>query len=438
MSYRNLFYRVLAAVVVLMTSAPLVAEVEIVPFELPPRCSGERPADAQINRVMLHFCSDFIAHPDDPFNMESIQRIFSRAGVSAHYFIQRDGTVYQAVDENRKAHHAGGGVLAFDKSSSGTLNNTSIGIEMLGVGSESDMVPLFVRKPAYDKFAADHPDFIGYTDAQYTALNALLKGIETRHPAIKHNRWHIVTHEEYAGRARRTDPGELFDFARIGLAKYPPLQRERNYRGLDLNKLDIFHRLTRLENIAAQLVDIKPTDKTIVMLGDSITEGFPAKEIAGYKVINQGISSDSIDHPTMPIGLMRRLDLVKLARPEHIYCAIGINDICSESVTTDGLEARYIELYDALKEQFPNTKIHVSPVFPVATDKYTKRIPAINEANRRIAKLATERGFDVLDLTPDLTDENGHLKAEFTRDGVHLLKPAYEVWVRRVTENLTK
>ena len=421
----------------LASGTAFAAGTSVKPLPMPENCYGERTPDAKINRVVLHFCSDFIKAPDDPFNIKSIQDIFTSAGVSAHYVIARDGTVYQMVDEKKKAYHAGGGVLPFDKSTSGVLNNTSIGIEMTAVGSESDMVPLFVKKEAYDAFKAKHPDFIGFTDAQYTALNKLLKEIEARHPEIQHDRRHIVTHEEYAGRERRTDPGELFDFARVGLNKYAPLQREREYRGVDMNSANIFWRNMRFEQIWAQLVDIKPGDRTIVMLGDSITEGFPAENIGPYKVINEGINSDQIDNPTLPIGIMRRLDLVKLAKPEHIFCTIGINDICAGE-TTDTLKAQYLELYDTLKAEFPKTKIHVSPVFPVTTAKYQPRMSMVNEVNTFIKAEALKRGFSVLDLTKDFSDAQGFLKADFTADGVHLKKPAYDIWIRHITKILNK
>jgi N-acetyl-anhydromuramyl-L-alanine amidase AmpD len=74
----------------------------------------------------------------------------------------------------------------------------------------------------YGAFKTRHPDWIGFSDAQYTALNRLIDEIRARNPAIAHDRFHIIGHEEWAGRARRTDPGELFDWKRIGLTRERP------------------------------------------------------------------------------------------------------------------------------------------------------------------------------------------------------------------------
>ena len=57
--------------------------------------------------VMIHFCSAVVNHRDDPYNMEYIRQAFIDADVSIHYIVDRDGTVYCYVPEDRRACHAG-------------------------------------------------------------------------------------------------------------------------------------------------------------------------------------------------------------------------------------------------------------------------------------------------------------------------------------------
>lgn len=90
------------------------------------------------------------------------------------------------------------------------MNEYSIGIEMLAVGTRDEMLPIMSGK-TYDLIS---PSNIGYTDAQYRSLNRLLDGIPQRHPTIQRDRQHIVGHNEYAP-GRKTDPGKLFDWSRI-------------------------------------------------------------------------------------------------------------------------------------------------------------------------------------------------------------------------------
>jgi N-acetylmuramoyl-L-alanine amidase len=101
--------------------------------------------------------------------------------VSAHYVIDRDGTVYRCVPDADRAWHAGRSVLA----GRDNVNDVSIGIELVG----------FATRP--------------YPDAQIDTLVALCVELCARYPAITPDR--IVGHEHIAVPAgRKTDPGPHF------------------------------------------------------------------------------------------------------------------------------------------------------------------------------------------------------------------------------------
>ena len=103
--------------------------------------------------------------------------------VSAHYLIGRDGTLYQLVDESRRAWHAGqsywGGLT--------DLNSASIGIELDNTGEEP------------------------YADVQINRLIGLLKELQARHRIPAGN---VLGHGDIALR-RKVDPGWQFPWARL-------------------------------------------------------------------------------------------------------------------------------------------------------------------------------------------------------------------------------
>jgi len=112
------------------------------------------------------------------------------ARVSAHYVIEEDGAVWQLVEEERRAWHAGvsrwrGAPL---------VNGRSIGIELVNPGHEF----------GYRPFPA----------AQIDALVELCGGILARH-AIPPR--HVLGHADVAP-ARKEDPGELFPWQRLAAA----------------------------------------------------------------------------------------------------------------------------------------------------------------------------------------------------------------------------
>ncbi len=179
--------------------------------------SRARGTTATVDSIMLHFSSDCIQSPGNPFDVNRVIAVFHKYGVSAHYLVDRQGNIYQLVDEDRAAYHAGKGRMPAGEPRTDRGNDFSIGIEILATGSEKDMKPFF--KPGkYEEFRKFAPHAVGYTDAQYAALTDLIADIRTRHPAIMPDRDHIIGHDEYAP-GRKTDPGELFDWRRIGLPK---------------------------------------------------------------------------------------------------------------------------------------------------------------------------------------------------------------------------
>ncbi|MDA5093381.1 N-acetylmuramoyl-L-alanine amidase [Aliiroseovarius sp. KMU-50] len=103
--------------------------------------------------------------------------------VSAHYLICRTGTIYQLVDEDMRAWHAGAGEWAGQQD----INSRSIGIELDNDGTSP------------------------FPEPQMAALEALMSGIMIR--------WNIppervIGHSDMAP-GRKVDPGPRFDWMRL-------------------------------------------------------------------------------------------------------------------------------------------------------------------------------------------------------------------------------
>ena len=158
--------------------------------------------------VMLHFCSAVVDHPEDPYRMEYVRKTFIDADVSIHYIIDRAGTVYCYIPEDRVAWHAGKGQWAGDEKYTDKMNFYAIGIELVGIGSAKDM-SLYMTKENYNKL---DKSLRGFTDAQYISLKALVEDICCRN-GIPMDREHVIGHEDYS--SRKKDPGELFDWDRL-------------------------------------------------------------------------------------------------------------------------------------------------------------------------------------------------------------------------------
>jgi N-acetylmuramoyl-L-alanine amidase len=149
----------------------------------------ERP-DGTVDMIVLHYtgmtsAAAALARLRDP-----------AAKVSAHYLVEEDGTVWQLVDEARRAWHAG---TSFWRGRT-ALNGRSIGIEIANPGHEH-----------------------GYRDfpvMQLSVVCDLCLEIMSRHAVGARD---IVGHSDIAP-DRKEDPGERFDWeglARNGVGLWP-------------------------------------------------------------------------------------------------------------------------------------------------------------------------------------------------------------------------
>jgi N-acetylmuramoyl-L-alanine amidase len=138
--------------------------------------------------------------------------ILTNQVVSAHYLVTNDPTpvIYQLVDENRQANHAG---FSYWRGYT-YLNASSIGIEIVNRG--------FTEGPGGRTW---YP----YPPEQVERIVALVKDIVTRHNIPPEN---VIGHADIAP-TRKQDPGPLFPWAQLaaaGLALWPDAQKVANAR----------------------------------------------------------------------------------------------------------------------------------------------------------------------------------------------------------------
>ncbi|HSV35995.1 MAG TPA: 1,6-anhydro-N-acetylmuramyl-L-alanine amidase AmpD [Ramlibacter sp.] len=151
--------------------------------------AGARPAGAQVDLIVVHS----ISLPPGEYGGGEVQQLFTNTldwnahpyfkrieglTVSAHFFITRQGELWQFVSCDERAWHAGRSQYR----GRAECNDDSIGIELEGLEGE--------------RFEA----------AQYEALAGLCAAIAQHYPVQ-----HIAGHEHIAP-GRKQDPGPGFDW----------------------------------------------------------------------------------------------------------------------------------------------------------------------------------------------------------------------------------
>jgi len=136
------------------------------------------PGQFGTGKVQEFFCNRLDAH-EHPYFLE-----IAGLQVSAHFLIERNGTLVQFVSCLDRAWHAGVSCFAGREG----CNDFSLGIELEGTD--------------------DQP----YSDLQYAALVALVRELQVHYPQLRRER--ICGHSDIAP-GRKTDPGPAFDWERL-------------------------------------------------------------------------------------------------------------------------------------------------------------------------------------------------------------------------------
>jgi N-acetylmuramoyl-L-alanine amidase len=152
---------------------------------------GPRPESVRIEMLVLHYTGMTTA-------AAALERLCdSDARVSAHYVVEENGVIWRLVPENRRAFHAGISCWEGERD----LNAVSLGIEIVNPGHEWGYRP--------------------FPEIQMASVEALCGDLVVRHSIPPHR---VVGHSDIAPE-RKSDPGELFDWARLaraGIGIWPP------------------------------------------------------------------------------------------------------------------------------------------------------------------------------------------------------------------------
>lgn len=153
---------------------------------------GPRPAQACIDLLVVHS----ISLPPGVYGGPEVEQLFTNQldweahpyfqtirgiQVSAHFFIRRDGSLWQFVSCDDRAWHAG----ASSYRGRDNCNDDSIGVELEGLEGQA------------------------FEPEQYRALAELVGAVARRYPLR-----HLAGHQHIAP-GRKNDPGAEFQWARV-------------------------------------------------------------------------------------------------------------------------------------------------------------------------------------------------------------------------------
>ncbi len=172
-----------------------------------------------------------------------------------------------------------------------------------------------------------------------------------------------------------------------------------------------------------------------VFMGDSITElwNLPVYFQSHRGIIqNRGIGGDLASN----MAKRFQADVVQL-RPRNVVILAGTNDVSrmvsadkSDEEIVSGVSGPIALMIDAGKAAGIN--VVVCSILPTNSDHrtYNKRTVLRGQINERLKAFCREKGCIYVDYATAVSDENGSLRKDLARDGLHPHYAGYEIMAR--------
>lgn len=171
-------------------------------------------------------------------------------------------------------------------------------------------------------------------------------------------------------------------------------------------------------------------NKKILLIGDSITEGFDTQKLLPeFFIINKGISGNNSK------DLLNRLQTDLLPyKPEMVFILIGTNDL-AQGFSDEEILSNILKIVSIIKLQLNNSEVFVTSILPTKNN-VPRPNTRIKKLNKQIEMLAVEQNFKFFNLFPLFADNSESLKDELTEDGLHLNESAYQLWAKHLRKYL--
>lgn len=182
--------------------------------------------------------------------------------------------------------------------------------------------------------------------------------------------------------------------------------------------------------------------ENVVFLGDSLFDLYKTEFIYDdLPIINSGVAGEE----TKDI-LNDMENRVYKYNPTRLFLLVGINDLynnknsLSKEELIDTLTNRISEIVDNTRVKRPKCKIYLLSLLPINDNIFHLATPetdreVINEVNFNLkTKYESDKMITYIDANSKLQDENGMLREEYTKEGLHLNDLGYV----KLTEILMK
>lgn len=208
--------------------------------------------------------------------------------------------------------------------------------------------------------------------------------------------------------------------------KHPEWERLGQH---DRQLLTDFPWLARFKGANEKLGPPAASEKRVVFMGDSITEGWhfdkPGGAFAAKPYINRGISGQT----TPQMVLRFHQDVINL-QPNVVVILAGTNDIAGNTgpMTPEDTENNIASMAEmAAQNHIAVVLCSILPAYDYPWQPGLTPAPKIDALNAWIKNYAVQHKYVYVDYHSAMKDERDGLPAKLSKDGVHPTEAGYDV-----------
>ena len=181
---------------------------------------------------------------------------------------------------------------------------------------------------------------------------------------------------------------------------------------------------------------VKQANPNLLMIGDSITQGWEAagkalwdQYYAPRNAVNLGISGDRTEH------VLWRLENgnIEGIKPKVAVIMIGTNN--SRDNSAQEIAAGVAAIVEKLRTELPDTKLLLLAIFPRERTPSDYRAK-LTEASAAFSKLADGKMVHYLDIADVFLEEDGTLPEAVMPDALHPNEEGYRRWAAAMEPKL--
>lgn len=187
----------------------------------------------------------------------------------------------------------------------------------------------------------------------------------------------------------------------------------------DESELSFYGITNKIIHMKLSQIDDEEAGKTIVMFGDSITQGLNQNGLH-FDYVNAGIGGDTVH------GIKARVKSEDLGRYRAVFIESGTNNLLMGEIGSQVGD----EIVEMIEYAAPRTrKLYISQVFVPNRDKITQIAKDASLADYKIKQTCAKfKNCVVIPIPAGVIGENG-IKPEYSLpDSTHLNGKAYALW----------